>query len=312
MTNSDIPTLEEARRQLVAELAPDARRRSIEWSGGATQIIERGSGAPVLFVHGGLGQACHWLPLWPELPEDLRLIAVDRPGHGLSDPFDYRGVDVLDHAVEFLSDVLDELGLERAPIVANSMGARWAIELALRQPQRVERLILVGAPAGSIRRVPMQLPMMRWPIVNRIVRRVFRRSTPEGVRRFLSKILVADASRVPESMLVASAAGQRRNVDSVMTFVDRIVTRRAIRPELVIGDRWSRLEAPVTFIWGDADAFDHPETGRRAAQLCRDAELIELPGLGHLPWLDDAAAVGRAVTAALAGAARPAAAPMAG
>ena len=79
-----------------------ARVRRIRWSQGETQVIELGSGSPLLYVHGGLGGAYEVVPILAALAESHRVLAVDRPGHGLADPFDYRGVDLLDHGRTFL------------------------------------------------------------------------------------------------------------------------------------------------------------------------------------------------------------------
>ncbi len=86
-----------------------------------TRVIEVGSGPPVFFVHGGGGMAAAWAPLMAEL-KGFRLLAVDRPGCGLTDGFNYRGSDFRRHAVSFLDGVLDAFHLDSAPIVANSMG----------------------------------------------------------------------------------------------------------------------------------------------------------------------------------------------
>src|SRR5258708_12323345 len=76
------------------------------------------------------------------------MIALDRPGCGLSDGFDYSSVDdIRGHAVTFLGAVLDALGLDRARIVANSMGGLWSLWLALDRPERVSSLALLGCPA---------------------------------------------------------------------------------------------------------------------------------------------------------------------
>src|SRR5258708_13162986 len=76
------------------------------------------------------------------------MIALDRPGCGLSDGFDYSSVDdIRGHAVTFLGAVLDALGLDRARIVANSMGGLWSLWLALDRPERVSSLPLLGCPA---------------------------------------------------------------------------------------------------------------------------------------------------------------------
>ena len=76
----------QARRAAINAIAPGATLRTIRWSGGSTEAIELGAGDPILLVHGGAGEAGHWLPLMSLLAESHRAIAVDAPGHGLADP----------------------------------------------------------------------------------------------------------------------------------------------------------------------------------------------------------------------------------
>jgi pimeloyl-ACP methyl ester carboxylesterase len=114
---------------------------------GRARVIEAGGGPPVLFVHGGGGFAAHWLPLMARL-SGRRMIAVDRPGCGLTDEFRYTGTsDVRQHAVTFLSGVADALDLDAMDIVANSMGGLWSLWFALDRPERVRSLALLGCPA---------------------------------------------------------------------------------------------------------------------------------------------------------------------
>ena len=88
------------------------------------------------------------------------MLAVDRPGHGLADPFDYRGVDLLDHGRTFLRDIVDALEFPTVDVVANSIGALWSVVFAIDAPKRVSRLALVGAPFGTMRRPPLlMLPL---------------------------------------------------------------------------------------------------------------------------------------------------------
>jgi pimeloyl-ACP methyl ester carboxylesterase len=301
MSTTTVPDLETAQRALFDALIPSATTRRVSWSAGETQVIEAGAGPPLLFVHGGFGQATEWIPLWPQLVDHCRLLAVDRPGHGLADPYDFTGIDTRDLAVRFLNDILDALDLDPVPIVGNSMGGRWALELALRQPDRVERLILVGAPAGSKAQIPRLLLTLRWPVTRWIMKRVFRRSDPEGVRDFFGRVLVAHAERLPEEYVVAKAAGQRRNYRSMIPFAKRVMTYRTINPELLMEQEWKRLQVPVHFIWGDVDAFDLPDTGRAAVpEIPAGADFTVIPGAGHLPWLDEPEAVARAIEKALA------------
>lgn len=96
--------LARAQAAYLTRCAPGSRTRQVQWSGGGTQIIEVGSGPPLLLLHGGLGEAFQWGPLLAPLARKHRVLAVDRPGHGLADPFDYSGVDLLAHARRFLTD----------------------------------------------------------------------------------------------------------------------------------------------------------------------------------------------------------------
>lgn len=116
--------LQTARARLLSKYAPGTQSHSIRWSGGATQVLELGRRPPLVLVHGGAGQASDWASIMPSLADRFHLYAVDRPGHGLADAFDYRGVDVSAHGVTFVGGILDALGLDSVPLVGHSMGGR--------------------------------------------------------------------------------------------------------------------------------------------------------------------------------------------
>ena len=157
--------LAKAQAALLARFAPNARVRRIRWSQGETQLLELGDGPPLLLVHGGGDGAFDWVPILSALAQNRRVLAVDRPGHGLAEPFDYRGVDLLEHARMFLRDILDALDLPTADIAANSIGGLWATAFASDTPERVSRLVLVGAPVGLARDAPLLLRLMSLPLL---------------------------------------------------------------------------------------------------------------------------------------------------
>ena len=115
-------------------------------------LLEAGTGEPALIFHGGDGEAVDWAPLIGRIQDRVHMFAVDRPGFGLSDPFDYRRVDLRKHAAEFVSSVLDALGLKSATLIGGSMGGLFALSTALAHPDRVRNLILVGTPVGILKR----------------------------------------------------------------------------------------------------------------------------------------------------------------
>src|SRR3989475_4656356 len=146
--------LREARKRLLSRFVPGAGPGRLRWSVGRTEMIEAGEGPPLVLIHGGLGEAGGWAPILTLLAGHFHLYAPDRPGHGLSDPFDYRGVDLFELSATFLGDVLDNCGLRTVPLMGCSMGGLSAIAFYLRHPDRVSQLILPGMPAGLQRAVP--------------------------------------------------------------------------------------------------------------------------------------------------------------
>jgi len=289
---SDRP-LQEAHVRLLAKHAPGTRQRRVRWSGGETQVLELGvSGPPVVLIHGGLGDAFQWAPIMPALARRFHVYAVDRPGHGLADPFDYTQQDFTAVGRTFLGEILDALGLNTVSIVANSMGGYWSIFYAIDAPARVSRLVLVGTPAGTKREIPLQLRITRWPLVGALIRSLMSKPTRESTRDFWKQICVAHPERLDDELLDAVVCSQRRNISSWFSLMECMMDAGGIRRELVIGERWKALQAPVVFLWGEKDAFDTPAHGERiAAQIPAGGRLVRIPDAGHLPWLDDPARV---------------------
>jgi pimeloyl-ACP methyl ester carboxylesterase len=282
--------LARAQAALLARFAPDTRVRRIRWSQGETQLFELGTGAPLLYVHGGLGGAYEIVPILGALTENHRVLAVDRPGHGLADPFDYRGVDLLDHARTFLGDILDALELPTVDVVANSLGGLCSVAFAIEAPSRVWRLALVGAPAGVKRQVPLQLLPLGLPLIGqRLGRHVFSNATRDGSRKFWGRVLVKHPERVDDLVLDVDVANERRNVESLLGLMHCIADGRrlGLRRELILGEGWRRLTTPTLLIWGERDAFGSPKEGEALVAKSPNLRLVRLAEAGHLPWFDD-------------------------
>jgi len=287
--------LEEAQAALLARFAPETRVRRVRWSGGETQVLELGEGRPLLLVHGGGDAAYEWVPIMPALARHWRVLAVDRPGHGLADPFDYDRVDILGHASLFLGSVLDALALPAADIVANSIGGLWAVAFALEHSDRVAGLVLAGHPPGVTRQVPLPLRVLGLPIVGKPIGRVvLGKPSREGNRKFWGEALVAHPERLPDELLDVDVEHMRRNRDSVLSLVRRVVGPGGVRRELMLGDRWQQLSVPTLFVYGDRDSFVSSRVAAAweaiAAGNAR-VRIVRTPGAGHLPWLDEPDAV---------------------
>ncbi|UCH10746.1 MAG: alpha/beta fold hydrolase, partial [Fidelibacterota bacterium] len=118
-------------------------------------IRDQGTGPAVVLLH-GMFSSLHTWDGWVEaLQDSFRMIRLDLPGFGLTGPrpdADYS----LSEYVGFMDALLDELGVERAILVGNSLGGGIAWEYSLAHPSRVEGLILidaVGYPRDSTPRI---------------------------------------------------------------------------------------------------------------------------------------------------------------
>src|SRR5439155_15274057 len=140
--------LDHGEQQLFAhyDLAPESRRLTLADPALDVRVLEAGSGAPVLVLHGSGMSAATWAPMLAHLP-DRHAFALDLPGFGASDAYDYTGRPLREHAVAQVMSALDALGLERAAVVGTSLGAMWALNAALAAPERVTAVVAFGMPA---------------------------------------------------------------------------------------------------------------------------------------------------------------------
>lgn len=283
--------LEAGQAALLARHAPETRVRRVRWSQGETQVLELGAGSLLLLVHGGLDNAFVWAPILPALARSHRVLAVDLPGHGLADPFDYTGVDLLELARTFLGDVLDALELRAVDLVGCSVGGLWSVVFALEAPERVSRLAIVGAPPGVTRDVPFQLRTLGLPLIGRpLGRLLMSKPTREGNRKFLGQIAVVHAEHLTDEQLDADVASQRRNIESHLTLMRALLDAGGLRRRLILGKRWQALGVPTAFLCGERDAFVPPKVEKAWEVIAArnpNVRVVRIPGAGHLPWIDD-------------------------
>jgi 2-hydroxymuconate-semialdehyde hydrolase len=125
---------------------PELGRR-VRTGGFESNVHDLGSGRPVLFIHGsgpGVSAWANWRLVMPVLAAGRRVIAPDMVGFGYTER--PPGVAyTMDTWVQQALDLLDALDLPQADVVGNSFGGALALALAIRAPQRVRRLVLMGA-----------------------------------------------------------------------------------------------------------------------------------------------------------------------
>ena len=237
-----------------------------------------GSRAPILLLHGGGSTAALFAPLMGVMQKEFHLFAPDRPGCGLTDKIDYRGVAFREHAVDFVGGILDGLDLSKVAIVANSMGGYWALVFALAHRERVSKLVLLGEPAAS---GPPKAGAPAAPAAPKD-------PSIAGIRAKWKGRLGMNTDHVSTEIWDAELAGAK--LPGAGLGWDSMVEEFALRQKLSTYALRSELKdlGPKTlFIWGNNDSMGTgAKMGEEMAAIAPHAHCDILNDAGHMPWID--------------------------
>ena len=124
---------------------------SIQTGGYMTNYHDLGGGFPVVFLHGsgpGVTAWANWNKLFPLMKDQYRLIAPDMAGFGFTERLP-GAVYNMNAWVQQVIDLFDALGLEKAHLVGNSFGGALALSMAIKYPERIQKLVLMGSMGVS-------------------------------------------------------------------------------------------------------------------------------------------------------------------
>jgi pimeloyl-ACP methyl ester carboxylesterase len=294
----DHARFERERLALFAKNGFSAESRWLEdASGRKTYALVRDGDAPTsLVIHGGLAEAGVWYALARHLSGKVAI--PDRPGHGLTYPMDYTGVDYRKDAVAWMLHVVDSLGERQVDLVGNSIGGYFCLVFALAHPERVRRIALAGAPAGLDRELPLFLRLWGRPVVGNLVSRmVGGMKEPEDLRAKVLAPMVARPERIASDALeIMFRAGRKPGWHLMARSMLRAVSDLGgWRPEMSIREEVASLAAPTHFMWGDKDNFAPPSSGQDLARRMPNASFERLENAGHLPQLDVPETLGESI-----------------
>jgi pimeloyl-ACP methyl ester carboxylesterase len=248
-------------------------------------------GTPVVLVHGPGLWSESWRPTLRALADaGYRVFAIDLPPFGFS--FRPPSGDYSTEAqAKRLAAALDSLGLARAIIVAHSLSARPVIEAVLNQPERAAALVLVaphlglqvppGVDPGLLAHVLLGLDPVRNGVVASSV------TNPWLTAELVDRVARQPAARAPERVAVLQRPLHLTGTtESVGRWIEQHVMSHenpASRQPLL----YKSLKIPTLLLWGAEDPIVPPNEGQHITTLMPAAVLSTLPGLGHVPMLED-------------------------
>ena len=268
------------------------RKQSARLPNGITlKYVELGDpgGQAVILLHGSTDNSRSWSLMTPYLG-GFRLLVPDQRGHGHSDkPECCYNPDIMAYDLKLLMDVR---GLERASLVGHSMGSSVAQMFAVRYPDRIDRLVLIGSrplDAGS------SLPDTdEWTVFRQMLAEI------EGP-------LVADPRDEPMGSLLQTEFMQSwywnpTAVDAEFLeyeMAESVLAIRARTHDLFGRPRTRDIKAPTLILWGDQDPLMGQEQQEALREALPEARFRIFDGLGHNPFWEQPAAVAEVVQAFL-------------
>jgi pimeloyl-ACP methyl ester carboxylesterase len=275
-------------------------QRWVQLPGGPVNVIERGDGPPLVFVHGHTGRWANWLANIPLLSRTHRVIAMDLPGFGHS-PMPRESITIENYG-RTLDALMDRLDITAAPVVGNSMGGFAAAELAIKFPPRVERLVLVSAAGLATKYLGLSTEFFRRRSYAALVRAInLYAGVPEAraetlVRRpRLRRQVLEIVARHPELlsgpmafelMRGAGKPGAADATDAIMDYDYR--------------DRVSEIACPTLIVWGRNDRVVPVSSADEYHRLIDDSRLDVFDDTGHVAMLERPARFNAALEAFLA------------
>lgn len=273
-----------------AEWASDGRdwpnrqfSRFIDAAGLRWHVQILGNGPAILLIH-GTGAATHsWRGIVNRLAEQFTVIAPDLPGHGFTET-QARPVLSLPMMASALAALLTKLGIEPDFVVGHSAGAAIALRMILDRkiaPRGIVSLsgALVPFPgsAGIVFPALAKLLFVN-PLVAPLI--AWRAGDPAAVAR------------------VIAGTGSHLDAEGVNFYWRLLRTRRHVEATMGMMANWDlwpllhdlpKLAIPITLVAPDRDQAVPPRVATRIASLVRQAEIIPVPGRGHLAHEEDPA-----------------------
>lgn len=245
------------------------------------------AGEPVVLLHGWPDSSFSFSRLMAELPPWMRAIAFDQRGFGEAAQA-VSSFEVDDYADDVVA-LLDALEIDRATVVGHAFGSFVARRVAVRAPDRLVGLVLIGSGPTPLNAATAELreqvATLRDPISESFIREVQASTIRRPVPDAFFEGLVVESQKAPAEVW-------RRSLGSLLRLDDTADL--------------AGIAAPTLILWGDRDSRfgSHPDQLRLAAAI-PDAGLVPLPDTGHSPHWERPERVAAEISAFVAAQAHP-------
>ena len=234
-------------------------------------VESMGDGPDLVLLHGWAMHSGIWSGVQEQLSQQFRLHLIDLPGHGLS-PASEPGT--LNHLVEIITKILPE----HCIVGGWSLGGQIAMELALREPERVKQLILISTTPCFAKRDDW-----KWGMEHKLLQLFLENlklNYATTINRFLTLQMSGDRDASKILLQLRKHFFQRAEPDS-----DALLKGLRILQESDLRDRMGAIKQPVLLLHGENDVITHPAAAGWMHQQLSQSQRVLFSHCGHAPFL---------------------------
>jgi pimeloyl-ACP methyl ester carboxylesterase len=247
--------------------------RTIDINGRKVWILDNGDGTPLLYLHGFADVHSvkeSWLPFHEQLAKSAHVIAPAHPGCAQSD--EDKDIDTVEDVVFSCLELLDALKLSQFDLVGSCVGGWIAAELAVRHPEKVRKLVLLGATGLFVQ--------------GALIGDVFMNAQPEFGSSYATLRAMLFSSADHPKALELFPDGKGEIEDEVRRYqMLRLGSRIGFKPPYFynhsLRNRLHRISSPTLVIWGERDNMVPRVHGETYAERIPNTKLTVIPGAGH-------------------------------
>lgn len=250
---------------------------NLQWFYGEDNPVNETDKPPVLLLHGLPSQSFTWTAIMPDLAaQGFRSIAPDWIGYGRSAKPDKRDFAYTPDAfIDAFSALIEALEINRFYLIVQGFLASAGIQYALRNPDKIERLVVINTPISAEAKLPWKMQQLGLPFIGDMMTQdpLLIDRTLEGGSGYPISDEDLDVYRRP--FLKSSDVGR-----SLMNTIRNLQLQQSMAE---IESGWKNWTQPTLLVWGLTDPWLSVEPAEKLAASLENAQLVKLEKAGHYP-----------------------------
>lgn len=275
-----------AERELQLSISSKLKLKSITIGIFHINYVEIGSGPALLLIHGiniGWGQ---WYPNLVALSKCFTVYAIDLPGAGGSSKINFTKSSLEGDFVDTVEGFIKKMGLKKVSIVGHSLGGWVALKLALREGNRLDKLVLINS-MGFSDRIPLIYKMISFLPFARLISHTVMWPSRKNLKKFLVSVLHRK-NKINEVFVDYYFEGVHRGGYShPLMLIQRLSSFYKMSESLILTNELSKIQNQTLIIVGEKDPLIPAEHVQKKYKIIPNVQLEVIKDVGHVVSLED-------------------------